>query len=521
MFYTMSERTKKIWRTIKPILVFAVLIWWGAMILFLIKRNKAPDPIIIPDINIVEIGEMLSEDYYSITFCGEKIGFSNLIVRRLLTGGLMYQESSFYRLPVGGVEHEITSLSLLAVDDSLRTRIVNFEFKADNYETIVNAVVSDGTLSVSVESGGDAFSRKYPLENPIYSTAVLPKLLANRYFTPSQSELNTFDPLTMSEAKYDIYILGEDRLDRFGSQAVYVVRITYGQISSHLFIEPSGKLLMETTQEGFMSVLEEKEIALSLDVREGGSNDLLEEFAIPLGMGVIKRPRDAVKLVLNIVDLVPGIFELDDFNQRWDENNGILTIISEGLDSVDEIYGPDSSDTTETQTIQCNDRRIINAALKITKDAETDLDKLVAINGYLFEEMKKDYTLSIPSAVEVLKKMRGDCNEHSILFVALARSIGIPARINVGLLYLNGDFYYHAWPQAFANGRWFTFDPTLGQFPADASHVKLTSGGLDEYLALLRMGNARLRLVSVTYSDGETYKTGETGENFGEEDDAK
>ena len=89
----MSEKSRKIWRTVKPLLVFAVLIWWGAMVLVLIKKNESPGPIRIPDINIVESGEKLSEDYYSINFRGEKIGFSNLVVKRLLSGGFLYQES--------------------------------------------------------------------------------------------------------------------------------------------------------------------------------------------------------------------------------------------------------------------------------------------------------------------------------------------------------------------------------------------------------------------------------------------
>ena len=44
--------------------------------------------------------------------------------------------------------------------------------------------------------------------------------------------------------------------------------------------------------------------------------------------------------------------------------------------------------------------------------------------------------MSLPSALEVLKTRVGDCNEHTTLYVAMARSLGIPARIAVGLVYL-------------------------------------------------------------------------------------
>ncbi len=77
---------------------------------------------------------------------------------------------------------------------------------------------------------------------------------------------------------------------------------------------------------------------------------------------------------------------------------------------------------------------------------------------------------SLPSAAEVLRTRVGDCNEHTALFVALARAAGLPARIAVGLVYLRGGFYYHAWPEVYVEergrGLWLPVDPTLNQFPA-------------------------------------------------------
>lgn len=501
----MSSKKRKIWRLVKTVGMIVILLWWGVMLFFLFKRTRKPSPVEMPDINVVESGEVISEDYYSITYRGEKIGFSSRSKRVLPSGKLMFQESSFYRLPVGGIDHEVTSQAILTVDDSLRTELISFDFSADNYETSVNAIVDSNSLKVTIETEQGVFTEEYPIDGPLYSSVIIPDLLAKNNFKPDNFELPTFDPITSKKRNYEISIIGEDKLDRFGERDVMVVRMGYGLLYSTLFIEPNGTLLMENTPEGFMSVREEKEIALKLDIREGGSKDLLEEFALPLGMGVIKRPREAVELILNIENLSSGIFNLNDFNQIWDPVEKKLYINSFGFERDTVAFPPDSTDTLETASVQCNDRRIISAAEKATRGADTDFDRLLEINEYLFKNIKKDYTVSIPSAVEVLQKMRGDCNEHSILFVAMARALDIPARVNVGVIYLDGYFYYHAWPQAFADGNWRTFDPTLGQYPADAAHVKLTSGSLDEYLALLRMGDARLKLVSVTYSDGEVF----------------
>src|SRR5262249_47693261 len=78
--------------------------------------------------------------------------------------------------------------------------------------------------------------------------------------------------------------------------------------------------------------------------------------------------------------------------------------------------------------------------------------------------LDKKPTVSLPSAREVLRTRVGDCNEHTALYVAMARSIGLPARIAVGLVYAYGAFYYHAWPEVYIDdgrnrGLWLPVDP--------------------------------------------------------------
>jgi transglutaminase-like putative cysteine protease len=102
------------------------------------------------------------------------------------------------------------------------------------------------------------------------------------------------------------------------------------------------------------------------------------------------------------------------------------------------------------------------------------------VHGYL----ARNGNATLPSAGQVLKERRGDCNEHTLLYVALARSVGLPARTAAGLLYLNGRFYYHAWPEVYL-GDWVAVDPTLGQFPADAAHLRFSAGALARQAELL------------------------------------
>jgi transglutaminase-like putative cysteine protease len=134
------------------------------------------------------------------------------------------------------------------------------------------------------------------------------------------------------------------------------------------------------------------------------------------------------------------------------------------------------------------------------KDPRTIAERLTRrVNGML----DKKPTVSLPSAREVLRTRIGDCNEHTALYVAMARSLGLPARISVGLYYTRGAFFYHAWPEVYlqegrGRGYWLPVDPTFNQFPADATHVRLARGGLDKQAAILPLiGKIRMTIVDV------------------------
>jgi transglutaminase-like putative cysteine protease len=138
--------------------------------------------------------------------------------------------------------------------------------------------------------------------------------------------------------------------------------------------------------------------------------------------------------------------------------------------------------------------------------------RLVAerLTRYVNALLDKKPTVSLPSAREVLRTGVGDCNEHTALYVAMARALGVPARIAVGLVYLRGGFFYHAWPEVYVDegrgrGLWLPVDPTLNQFPADATHIRLARGGLDRQVAILpAIGRAKMRVLDVVIKAGYT-----------------
>jgi hypothetical protein len=104
--------------------------------------------------------------------------------------------------------------------------------------------------------------------------------------------------------------------------------------------------------------------------------------------------------------------------------------------------------------------------------------------------LERVYGESRDRASEVLRAGKGDCTEHALLFVALARAAGIPARGVHGLVYANyGEggpgLYWHAWAEVKVGDEWIQVDPTFDQDVADATHITLGRGTRVDAVGLL------------------------------------
>ena len=84
---------------------------------------------------------------------------------------------------------------------------------------------------------------------------------------------------------------------------------------------------------------------------------------------------------------------------------------------------------------------------------------------------------------QTLATREADCSEFSALFVTMARSLGLPARIVSGLAHSGTSFGGHAWVEVWA-GRWIELDPTWGTHFVDATHIRNTSSSLVTSAAL-------------------------------------
>ena len=147
--------------------------------------------------------------------------------------------------------------------------------------------------------------------------------------------------------------------------------------------------------------------------------------------------------------------------------------------------------------MQSDDPRIAARARAIIGTLSDPWQQTLALSRWVFEAVTKRLTIGLPSAVDILALPEGDCHEHTVLFTALARSVGLPTRMVAGLVDQRDRLYYHAWPEVWI-GQWRPTDPTLGQPLADATHLGLIEAESELLLDLAQfIGKLQARALEV------------------------
>ncbi|CAM3124877.1 transglutaminaseTgpA domain-containing protein [Stackebrandtia soli] len=154
---------------------------------------------------------------------------------------------------------------------------------------------------------------------------------------------------------------------------------------------------------------------------------------------------------------------------------------------VDFSYAPDdlrtapSAPVNTTPFLRANTSTPDNATVTelvdtLTAEAETDYDKVMAIQDHFSKENGFEYELRTrdgwsASAIEsFLKEKRGFCQQYAGAMAWMVRDAGIPARVAIGLTkgsligsneYRLTNFNFHAWVEVYFHGYgWVAFDPT-------------------------------------------------------------
>jgi Transglutaminase-like superfamily len=361
------------------------------------------------------------------------------------------------------------------LDFEAQTRSQGFDFQ-------VRGEVEKGRLRATMASAGETWPLELELDQELLvGSGPLTALRLPSCTEGERLKVATLDPLSLKITEARLLCHGRETLTIDGA-AVMTQRIDLlaSGMETRAFVDDSGEVVRAETPFGLVLERRQKQEAWSARPPDDAGTRL-PTLATATSRG-LKPQRGATELRVKIRG---GPTPPVDGNQQFSADGSLrITTVAQTLDCSD---CADPRWRAPERLVQSDHPRLIAQAQALV-GAETDPQRRAQkIHDWVFERLDKEAVLSVPSALEVLDKKRGDCNEHTVLFTALARAANLPTRIAIGLVWsdeLDG-FYYHAWPEVVLDNRWMRFDPTLDQAPADATHIKLLAGGIETWPQLL------------------------------------
>ena len=446
--------------------------------------------------------------WQGVYYRGEKIGFS---VRQTIPVGRGFelQEDGRLQMSLLGATTSTRIRTTARVDDEFGLESFDFSLDPGTGPLQVTGRLEGTTLTLDIMTASGTRTETRELsERPVLAVGIGRRLVSSGLKPGATYRWMVFDPATLQNAplvarvgEREVIPAGHTR----GSVPAFAVTMEYAGLQTTSWITDTGETIREESPLGLITKRESAESARLMAVLPGGRTDLLEAAAIvPKSKHRIPEPRDVRRLRMRLQGADFGAFELDGLNQTFAD--GVLELRDPQLLAATAADPGAARHLAPEPMIESDDEGIRAAAAQAVEGIEgarARAERLVRhVNGLL----EKKPTMSLPSAREVLRTKVGDCNEHTALYVAMARSIGIPARISTGLAYTRGAFYYHAWPEVYleergGRGLWLPVDPTFNQFPADATHVRFARGGLEQQAAILPLiGKLEITILDLELS---------------------
>ncbi len=436
------------------------------------------------------------EEWAGIYLGKQKIGYGHIAVKEI-PGGFDITDDMTASLSVLGTVQEMKTKTSSITDGSYRLKSFHFSMRSGFADSEISGSVDGNTLRLKTGPEPSDIKNIKIDETPFLDSGADFYLMGLKLKKGDSFDLPVFDPGSLSLNRMKVKVESAERM-KAGEALVPVFRLheSYAGIEGTDWISPELGTLKSSGPMGLTFVKEAR--AQAMDLNASSLPDITALTSISAEGMAVADPRSlsSMKVKLNGIDFTG--MPLDGGRQSF--SGGILTADKEDISGLKPMKLPVKEPCFERflkprPFVQSEDSEIAGKAREIIgqdDDAPAAARKLL---DWVYDNVRKYPSAGIPNAVEVLHNLSGDCKEHATLYLALARAAGIPARMDSGLVLMDGRFYYHAWNEVYI-GKWVAVDPTFDQFPADASHIRLAEGGLDKQVELLKaVGKLKIKIL--------------------------
>ena len=486
--------------TKKPFWILGSFFVLGFIILFLIRLDFIqklffrPQKLSISDVKSPDH----KEHWMNILQNNRKIGFSHSIFSAE-PDGYRLQETVHMRINTMGMVQEINLKTSGRMNRDFSLADFDFKISSGRFKFNVNGSVSGEKLAVRTKSAGTSRKIDIPLQAKPYLLPAVTAAVSGAELKPGDEYIfDIFDPATMGQMPVLVKVIGSENLQIMGKpQPTTKVALNYKGTSQLTWIGENGDVLREKGILGIQLEKTSRDEAMR-GLATAASADLTQTASVASNVQLDDLDR-LTTLQVKISGIPINEIQLSGGRQTLEGK--ILTIKKEttvdlSADIRDQnLHNLEKIFLKPEPFIQSDDQKIQILAQKIAGNTTAPLDRVRTLVDWVHTNIDKRPVLSLPDALSTLENRVGDCNEHAVLLAALVRAAGIPCRVEAGLVYLKGRFYYHAWNTVYL-GRWITVDAVYDQIPADVSHIRLVTGSLNQQLDLMGIiGKLQLKVV--------------------------
>lgn len=457
----------------------------------------------------LDVRALAGENWYGLYLGGQKSGYQVSSLDVDSDGTVTVVEDAHFKVNMAGAPQDmrIFSKRTYAPDGALRT----IEAQVDDPRASTKflcKVEGDGMVMHTVV-GNQAKEARLPKPKETLQDALRQVRLVKGEPKPGDEvAYSFFEPFYQKELTATSRIVGtEDRVLDGAATKVYEIKTETPELGldSVSYVAADGTTLEDNIAAGKIKMRLEPE-AIAKDVSY--SNDVIVSNAARVSTPIENpRLRDSLDLLLRGPLTPDHIF--NDERQRIQPNGETFEFAGRRVDLKGfkpvqlPVMNPEVLEWIQPTTfVQSDHPEIVAKAKEIVGDELDTLEIAEKLCRWVYNNVHTTYSARLTNALEVLQSLEGDCTEHSILFVALARAAGLPAREVAGLIYMDDTagtprgFYFHQWATVWV-GKWVDVDPTFNQPQADVTHIKLAEGDLFTQARLLPLiGQIRVEVVA-------------------------
>ncbi len=480
-------------------------LWIFSMFQLYIKNVRSDNRVNFMYKEFIPPDLVLRDEWFGIYFNNNKIGYANFtfgLDEVDAHQGYKMDAEAFLLFPVLGTTQRVWLKMSSKIDPKYRLKSFSLSFFSSVQQIEISGIrKNENRFTVTIRQNGQASETEITIpEGTVLDNFFGPPKELHNPHPGMRIKFLSFNPLTLQFQEVQLSVLSQEEI-KIDSQKLssYLVVTKFSGLESKAWIDDKGRLLKEETPLGITLIREPQDKALEfISATKKENIDLAQFFSIPSNVRL--EPEKINKLYVKL--------SVSDIDTASLNNNRQQVLKIENASGIKKIYIVITKTPTSTEKgsiseylksdnfIQADDPQIKSIANYLTKNLNNEREKVKALLKWVYNYLEKKPTLSIPSALTALNSHQGDCNEHTFLFAALARSINIPTKIKNGLVYINNRFYYHSWPAVYINGQWIDVDPTLNQFPADVTHISLVEGELSQQMDIIKLvGKIKLEVI--------------------------